>query len=135
MKIDFKALDPNNLSEKAIIFLEKATGQSVCDFFDLNDYIEAAKQRKSLIFGAFDGENMVGCFTIDLKAGKGRKVIILSLLGGEHIKLWRDDLVKFLFDMAKQNKCTDFSMLGRKGFGKLFPELTLDGCIYSRKLI
>lgn len=132
--MEFRPLDPHKLDELAIKYLQQAIESFSFDFFDINDYIEAAKRKQSLIFGVFSPE-MIGCFLVDLKAGKGRKVLIISLLGGYNLKLWREDLLKFMLDMGKQNQCTDFSMLARKGFEKICPELTLDACIYSMRLI
>lgn len=133
--MEVKLLNCEKLTEIEIKLLEDGISNSPCMFYDINDYLQAAREHKTIIFGVYDTTETVGVFTVDLKVGKGLKVLILSLLAGKNIMSWRDDLSKFLFTLAEANKCTDFSVLGRKGFGKIFPELTLDGYIYSRKLI
>lgn len=132
--MEFRLIDPDEISEQAKKYLIDAIASTRIDLFDIDDYLDAARRKKSMIFGAFD-EELTGCFTVEIKAAKDKKVLMVSILGGKDLKLWRDNLVAFLFDIASRNKCTDFSIIGRKGFEKMFPEVKLDACIYSVKLI
>lgn len=135
MKVEFNKLNPEELSDIAVKFLSDAVVRSPSNFHSVDDYINSAKAKKNMIFGAYEGQNLIGSFILNISSGNGRHILILSLLGGKKIKSWRDELVEFLFAMADNNKCTDFSMVGRQGWGRLFPEMKLDGCIYSRRLI
>lgn len=131
--MDFRPLDPFHLSEKAIKFLSEAIKTLNLDFWTIDEYVLSAQNLNITIMGVFDGD-LIGCFTIETKQQKDRKILVLSLLGGANLSLWAQHLSDFLFLVAANNQCTDFSVIGRPGLARIFPQLTLDACIYSRKL-
>lgn len=133
--VDFVQLDPFVLDAAVIKYLRAAVNYSPFNCLTIENYVEEAKINKKMIIGVYIADKITGAFVMHTNEGDQRKILMLSLLGGKQVKLWRDDLVEFILQMGKDNACTDFSMVGRKGWGKLFPELTLDGFIYSRKLI
>ena len=131
-------LNTDELSEKAIILLNLSLEASASPFYELEDYLEAVRRKQSLLFGLFNNNQLEAVFFIEIKAGKGKKILILSLFGWEgmeSMRNFRQFLVDFLFDIAKQNQCTDFTMLGPLAWKRIFPELILSGCVYTRRLI
>lgn len=100
----------------------------------LNDLIGQAAFGQATIYLVKIDDFLCGCFVLSLRQHRDRRVLQLLALGGFKIRVWRDALVDFLFDAAKKSSCTDFSMIGRRGFGKLFPEMRHVACIYGLDL-
>lgn len=122
------------LHKHAYDYLKQACRRSRLAIMTPEQFIEQAKHGLTLIYIVTDTNNIIGCFTLCLKLTDNDTYLELPLLAGRGLKEWRDHLVNFLFEMAAANKCTRFTMIGRRGFEKLFPELTLLCCVYGRNL-
>lgn len=122
------------LHRKAWDYLEEACKRTFIDIFTVDELVEEAKAGRTSIYVVTDLENIIGCFNLCIRSNHGRLYLELQLLGGKNLKLWRDELVQFLFLMAKQHGCSRFTVIGRKGFEKVFPELKLFCCVYGHNL-
>lgn len=120
--------------KKAYQYLKEACRRSNLAFITPEDTIESARQGLVLIYMITDFTDIIGCFTLSLRPTRNDLFLELPLLAGKRLKEWRQHLVDFLFETAKDNHCTRFSMIGRKGFERLFPELKLLCCVYGRNL-
>lgn len=136
MPVDFVPWNPTflPLHKRAYEFLSSACKRSRLSVFTPEDVISQAKRKQlSIYLVIVDGE-IIGCFTLSLRPARDDLYLELPLLGGKRLKEWRDELVKFLFEQAEAHECTRFTMIGRKGFEKLFPEIKLLCCVYGRNL-
>lgn len=73
-------------------------------------------------------------FRIELIDNKPCKTMNLILLGGTKINLWAEDLKIFLYDLANNLTIDEFTVLGRKGWGRMFSNLEHIACLYRVKL-
>lgn len=119
----------------AINYLKKSSDDSPFSFFTENMAAKQWLDGDASIAFAMEENSVIGCFCLTIRAHKDRKYLMLPLFHGERIAEWRDQFVEYLFMMAKANNCTDFYMMGRKGWGKLFPEMDHIACVYGRHLI
>lgn len=131
------------LPDKALEFISSACAHTQLSFMTPEQTISQARQGKCSIYLVYKTKeyspkfatiDLVGCLTLSLRDTGKDLFLELPLMGGENLREWRDDLVDFLFRKAEQHKCTRFSMIGRRGFERLFPELKLLCCVYGRNL-
>lgn len=82
----------------------------------------------------------------DCRAGKGEiyiwnlgamyleilpEIICLSVLGGENMKEWKDEISTFIKKIMREKNIKQLCILGRAGWHKIFKELKPIGTFYS----
>jgi hypothetical protein len=135
MPIEFVQWDTRfPLHKVAHDYLISACAHSHLAILTAEQVIKSVTEGNGTIFIVIDNAEIIGCFTLSIRTNAADKYLELPLLAGMRLKAWRDDLVAFLFSVAGANKCTKFTMIGRKGFNRLFPELKLLTCVYGRNL-
>lgn len=145
MPVEFTLWRPRyfSLPDKAKEYLAQACRRTQISFITLEQTIEDACQGRCSVYLVYEKRehtpnfatiDLVGCVTLSLRKTPKDLLLELPLMGGENLRSWRDDLVEFLFQKASEHKCTRFTMIGRKGFERLFPELSLLCCVYGRNL-
>lgn len=122
------------LHRKAIEYLDLACKRSQLGVFTSEQTIRQAKDGFASIYMVMENHEVIGCFTLCLRSDGKDLYLELPLLGGKKLSQWRHELVDFLFYEAAHSKCTKFTMVGRKGFERLFPEMKLLCCVYGRNL-
>lgn len=135
MPIEFVLWDHRfPLHKAAFDYLDKACKRSRLSIMTPEHTIAQARRNQASIYLVTNGQEIIGCFTLTLRTSDKDKYLELPLLGGASIATWRDMLVDFLFSYAEYYKCTKFTMIGRKGFERMFPEMKLLCCVYGRNL-
>lgn len=135
MPVEFVLWDDKfPLHKRAYAYLEKACKRSRLSVFTPEQAISQARKNLASIYLITEGQEIIGCFTLSIRTTSKDKYLELPLLGGAGIGRWRSMLVDFLFQYAEYYHCTKFTMIGRKGFEKLFPEMKLLCCVYGRNL-
>lgn len=135
MPVEFSRWEPPlPLHKKAYGYLQEACKRSQLSVLTAEQTIQQAQQRLASIYVVTDNHEIIGCFVLSLRLTPQDKYLELPLLAGKYLKNWRTMLVDFLFEYANYNDCTKFTMIGRKGFERLFPELKLLCCVYGRNL-
>lgn len=132
-----------SLPDQAIQYIKDACERTQLSVLTPEHTIQQAREGKCRIYliykekdhsPKFRSIDLMGCFTLCLRETAKDKFLELPLLGGRELRSWRDEFVKFLFERAAEHKCTRFTMIGRKGFERLFPEMKLLCCVYGRNL-
>lgn len=136
MPVEFSLWKPDflPLHRKAYDYLDKACQRSQLGILTPEDTIEQARRGRTSIYIVIEQDQIIGCFTLSLRPSSNDLYLELPLLGGERIREWRDQLVEFILALGAKHSCTKFVMIGRKGFDRIFPELTLLTCVYGRNL-
>lgn len=80
-------------------------------------------------------ERTIGSIYLTLTQQDIGKVMTSVLLGGENFTQWKDELRQFYYETARKNGCDKFSLLGRRGFKKYFPELKEIATLFEVSLI
>lgn len=135
MPVEFVAWDTRfPLHRKAREYLGRACARSRLSDFTPDRVIADALDGRTTVYLVTDLGDVIGCFTLSLRNLQDGRILELPLLGGVGLAKWRDNLVEILFQIAAANRCTRFSMIGRRGFERLFPELEMLCCVYGRNL-
>lgn len=133
MTADITLVHPDDIrfiSSKSVEYLKSAHDE----FFGLFDALEKAKNQEGFIFEVRSKGELLGCFYLRFIQNHLGKVMNLELLGGQKILSWRDDFVRFINLIAKDEHIDEFTYLGRKGFAKFFDGLKYVASIYRHKL-
>lgn len=131
MAIKFFHADPDFLPVEAFEFLRKAAENN--NYFEVSDALRQSRNGVGKIFCVYNEKKLVGSFFLNFKTNHIGRIINLVLLGGMEIEKWKDDLSAFLNDFCKKNKATEFMLLGRRGWERMFPELEYVSCVLRKK--
>lgn len=137
MKSEFQIVERScldSLPEQALEHLNEAS-KAMDGYFPLARAMEQAKSGAGEIYLVFHKQKLHGAMFLNFRMLSDKRVVMnLPLLGGSEMWLWAKDLGEFLHNKARQIGADEFTILGREGWGKLFPELEKIGSIFRRKL-
>lgn len=121
IKVDRKSVA--YIPRQVIDFLDKSVKRSSFLCPPLQDVLLMAINGRGFIEIVMDGKEAVGVFFYTVRLMNGRKLFNLVLLGGRNVMSWRDLLAERLWGLTKELGCTDFIVMGRSGWKKIFPEI------------
>lgn len=87
------------------------------------DIINNLLSGESLLFTIDDGASFVGATVVTHEIHPRRKYLSVHLLGGIHMREWADMVRKELKGLARGLGYDGLSLIGRKGWSKIFPDL------------
>lgn len=130
--VEFAHCHPDNVPYQALDYLNDAC-LAVEGYCTLDMALAQARAGIGLIYCVFIDNVLGGALFINFRVVGGEKKMTLTLLGSQknQLHVWARDLVYFLRCLKKDQKATNFTVFGRKGFGKLFPELKHIACVYE----
>lgn len=118
------------ISSKSVEYLKSAHNE----FFGPFDALDKAKNQEGFIFEVRSKGDLLGCFYLRFLDNHLGKTMNLELLGGQKMFSWKDDFVRFVYQIAKDEHVDEFVYLGRKGFSKFFDGLEYVASVYRCKL-
>lgn len=62
------------------------------------------------------------------------RVLLILFAGGTDIKGWKDTIKQYFADFASRNKCDEMQVIGRLGWGRIFPETKTAWAIYRHRI-
>lgn len=81
------------------------------------------------------GEEVIGAFCTNFgEAASNVNVCNIYYLSGEGAKVWSKIIDKKVSDFAKENGCSYYMCVARKGFARLVPQLKEAGTLFVRDL-
>lgn len=135
-KIEFVLLTNqaiDKLPTKALEFLSKAVEKTNSNF-SVDAAIQQFYQGLGYIYTAYYNDRIIGCFFINFSLVSGGKILSIILMGGENTQLWFEDIEDFFSNLAKQCECFKLTLMGRRGWGKIYPSLKEEAVLYSKNL-
>lgn len=132
-KIEFTRIEGSGLDtlpEQAIKYLDDAS-KYMRNSFPVARALDQARSNQGEIWLVRQNQDVLGAFFINFIGSVGLHVN-LPLLGGQKIELWKDDLSQFLNQRCRDLGAIEFTMFGRPGWGKMFPELENMGCVLRK---
>ena len=87
------------------------------------DIINSLLLGESMLFTIDDGSSIVGATVVTHEIHPRKKYLAVHLLGGVQMKEWVDMVRKELKGLAKGLGYDGLSLMGRKGWTKIFPDL------------
>ena len=121
------------LEPEAVEYLDRASGE-IHGYFSSKHALDAAKAGAGMLFKAQEN-GILGCFYISFRQYPVGRVMSVILLGGRDFESWGVQLHEFLTALALKNGAVEFTMMGRKGWAKIFPDFEHLACIYRKRLI
>lgn len=80
-------------------------------------------------------DHTIGAIYLTFTFQENVKVMTSVLLGGDRFNEWTSQLSDFYYKTAADNNCSEFMLMGRKGFKKYFPELQEVATVFRVSLI
>lgn len=77
----------------------------------------------------------IGSIYLTFSQQETGKVMSSVLLGGDGFGEWAAELSQFYYKIAKENDCNEFTLMGRRGFKRYFPELEEVATVFRVSLI
>jgi hypothetical protein len=69
-----------------------------------------------------------------ITAPSGVKLLDAILAGGADRRLWQRPIVERLKDFAKEEECSSFQLLGRKGWERVYPEFKVEQIVMEFRI-
>lgn len=135
MAVEFRLVAPDrirHIPRKSLGYLKSAS-LAVTNYLEVDIALDQARHGQGCIYETLLDSRLTGCFFFNYVTNHLGRTMNLILLGGERLPLWAADLSRFLNTLCHENEIDQFTMLGRKGFEKLFPELEPIACVYRKK--
>jgi hypothetical protein len=129
-KIDADCID--YIPAQGIDYLESAA-DNPCSDITVNDVISYARAGLAEIYLVIDGD-ICGAFCLMYGHNNAGKMVDIVLLGGKDLDTWKEPVKAYIIDIAKKNGCNQLFLIGRHGFGKLFPVLKPVGTVYMMEI-
>lgn len=97
---------------------------------DLNDIKNLIKSDNYCLFSVYDDKVITGFFLYSLSEIKSKKHMNLILLDGVKTLKWFPVMAEYLRKTFDSLGIDEFTLIGRPGWKKLFPQLSVAGVIY-----
>lgn len=94
-----------------------------CDEYLWGDIVNSLILGESMLFTVDNGSAFVGATVVTHEIHPRKKYLAVHLLGGVQMKEWVDVVRKELKGLAKGLGYDGLSLMGRKGWIKIFPDL------------
>lgn len=94
-----------------------------CDEYLWGDIVNSLILGESMLFTIDNGSSFVGATVVSHEIHPRKKYLVVHLLGGEKMAEWVDMVRKELKGLAKGLGYDGLSLMGRKGWSKIFPDL------------
>lgn len=121
--------DLDFLGSQSIDYLDYAA-KSINDYHGVEQAFAQVKSGIGHIYQVFRDNELIGCFFLNFIHNHLGYVMNMILLGGRELTTWSEDLTKFLWKLADDEKADEFCYLGRDGFKKIFPHLEKVAVLY-----
>lgn len=135
--VEFHRVEPENIAYLPQSFtdlLAKAVLKSPTSDLTVEDAMAYAQAGTGEIVGITDGSKLIGC--VFFMYGKGRDGLILdvALLGGNVVMKHMKAIREYAINLSKSKGCIAIWVMGREGWGKVFPDMKPIGIIYELKI-
>lgn len=128
--VEFHKTTPENIPEQAIQYLDDAC-QAIKGYCTVDMALGQVNAGIGLLYCVFVDNVLSGALFINFRIINGDKKMTLVLLGGVNLKIWANDLVYFLRCIKRDHGASNFSVLARHGFGRIFKELRHIACVFE----
>lgn len=134
--VEFRQVPIDQLAampEQAYIYLDDACRQ-LKDLMTVKMAVDGVIAGLGAMFLVFADNVLTGCMYIDFKLNHVGKTMNIVLLGGVKFKDWFADLRFFLMRLALDRDVNECTILGRKGWEKLLPDMEFLGVLLRKKI-
>jgi hypothetical protein len=133
VNVKFHRLLPESLDyipQKITQFLQKAVTESPTSDLAIADAIAYARIGQGDIYAVMLDDKLTGSVFYLYGQGNNGRILDVALLGGERFMQWRKQAYDFTVTLAKHKECKEIWVMGREGWGKIFPDMEAIGVVY-----
>lgn len=135
MKHSFEIVSPDYIAadSKAIEYLERGAA-GFGGMVSVKKTIREFKLGRDIFVLVKNETILRGAIHLNITQQETGRVLTSILLGGDDFGEWADELRKFYYKLAHDNECHEFSLMGRRGFKRYFPELQEIATVFRVRL-
>lgn len=136
-KVEFRRILPSALfylPKHLRDFLQRAYDESPCSDIGVNEAIFVAKQGGGDIYAVMADDVAIGAVFYMYGQGNNGRILDVTMLGGDKFMDWKDQSFEFTKELAKMKDCAEIWIMGRKGWGEVFPQMEPIGVVYRFKV-
>lgn len=135
-KVEFHRVLPSCLGfipHKAIEYLDRAVKKSPANDITVLDALAHVRSGTGDIYLAYR-DDLCGTFFLMCGKGNNGKILDVVLLGGDDFMSWRNEVKEFTINLAKSMGCNQVWIVGREGWGHVFPDMEPIGTVYCLRV-
>lgn len=123
-KYSFSIASPDEVeaSPEALKYLERGA-DNFGGLLGVRKALETARHGQSIFVFVKNAIILRGAIYLTITHQDTGKVLTSVLFGGDNFDEWASELREYYYKLAKEHDCDEFSLLGRRGFQRFFPEL------------
>lgn len=121
------------IPQQAYIYLDDACRQ-LKDLMTVKMAVDGVISGLGAIFLVFADNVLTGAIYIDFKINHVGKTMNIVLLGGVNFEEWFDDMRFFIMRLAMDRDVNECTILGRKGWERLLPDMEFLGILLRKKI-
>jgi|SRR6185369_7467479 len=136
-QIEFRQFLPecmDFLPLEAELMIRRAVRRTPCNILGEDEVLERVKLGLGSLYLVKDNHKLIGIVHLFWFIGVKEKILNIELVGGNGIHNWKDELRKFIRQLMTHNNVKLLIINGRKGWGKIFPELKTESTTFSATL-
>lgn len=134
MQVTFTLVPPKGVQAlplEARLYLDAAAKASPANDITSTDALADAASGYALLYLIEHGGILYGAACLVFAQGDRGKILNVSLLGGRDFGRWGKQFHDFVIRLAQATECASVLLMGRKGWGRIFPHLKPIGVIYA----
>lgn len=102
---------------------------------DMKSCLHSCLEGTSQLWTQIEIDGCIGAIITDIESyHNGRKVLRIVALGGDDLKSWGRLGLDRIEAFAKEEDCNSVEMVGRKGWGRWFPDYEPIEYVYSKEI-
>ena len=122
----------NGVWDRVVHFIKK-TNDEVLNEKDIYNYLISG-QYKLFIIREAESNKFVSAYTVSFFYYPRHKACRVITLGGEKVKEYYVESIKYLENWAKLNECDYVEFFGRKGWKKYFPDYKVEEILFRQSI-
>jgi hypothetical protein len=124
----------DSLPEAAIGYLNSAA-KAMDDYFPVGRAFDQTRCGVGWLHLIQQENALKGVFFANFRSEPNKGIIYnIVLLAGDDMEAWKDDIYAFWYQKAKALAASEVILFGRRGWGRIFPDLEEIGTIFRKKM-
>lgn len=105
------------------------------DFYSMEDIKAQCRDKSMQLWVLVQPEDMLlrGAIVTQICEYPQKTTCLILLCGGRGLADWKD-CISMVEEWAKLIECDDVEFIGRKGWGKVFPQYDIDSVVYRKTI-
>lgn len=137
MSAEFILVEPHRLDslpEAALGYLNSAA-KAMDNYFPVGRAFDQVRSNAGWVHLIYQKKALKGAFFANFRTEPKKGIIYnIVLLAGDDMEMWKNDIYRFWYAKALSLSASEVILLGRRAWGRIFPDLEEIGTIFRKKM-